>query len=433
MSNYAIRAEGLGKRYRIGRHEKYKMLRDTLLDAASSTWDAIQSIGQKPSDAVESEYRPTIWALKDASFEIQPGDSVGIIGSNGAGKTTLLKILSRVTAPTTGRVHLRGRVGSLLEVGTGFHPELTGRENIFLNGAILGMKKAEIDRKFDEIVEFSEVEKFLDTPVKFFSSGMRVRLAFSVAAHLEPDILLVDEVLAVGDVAFQKKSLGKMDEVAHQGRTVLFVSHNMAAIKSLCRIGIYIEKGLMKYCGGLDQAIDMYLGSGELQKQTQLRLEPDPSQRAQILEVAVLDVQGRADTRFPHDEPFTIQIKAAIREPVPALGFSVVVFDSELNPILNTYDFEEDESRLERRVKGEYNFHLRIPPIFAPDEYRLSVRAIVLHPKREYTLHNVEHVCPFEIYDNGSLRSRVNARWAGKLSIPVHWDEEVIPAEAGGQ
>ena len=419
---YAIRAERISKRYRIGRREKYKMLRDTLLDAATSTWEAIQSIGQKHEEEESPRARPQFWALKDVSFEIQPGDSVGIIGSNGAGKTTLLKILSRVTAPTQGRARLRGRVGSLLEVGTGFHPELTGRENIYLNGAILGMRKAEIDRKFDEIVDFSEVEKFLDTPVKFFSSGMRVRLAFSVAAHLEPEILLVDEVLAVGDVAFQKKSLGKMEEVAHQGRTVLFVSHNMAAIKSLCRTGIYIEHGEMKYFGDLDEAVNMYLGSGELQQQTHLRIEPDPNLRAQILEVSLLDAQGRSETRFPHDEPFSINVRAYIREPLPALYFSVTMFDSELNPILSTYDFEENQDRLLRRDAGEYNFHLTIPPLFAPDEYRLSLRAVVLHTKREFPMHNVEHVCPFEIYDNGSVRSRANARWEGKLSTPIHWD-----------
>jgi lipopolysaccharide transport system ATP-binding protein len=285
------------------------------------------------------------------------------------------------------------------------------------------MRKAEIDRKFDEIVDFSEVEKFLDTPVKFFSSGMRVRLAFSVAAHLEPEILLVDEVLAVGDVAFQKKSLGKMEEVAHQGRTVLFVSHNMAAIKSLCRTGIYIEHGEMKYCGDLDQAINMYLGSGELQQQTHLRLDPDPSLKAQILEVSLRDAQGNPETRFPHDEPFTIQVRTFIREPIPSMAFSVVIYDSQLNPILSAYDFEEDQDRLLKREAGEHCFNIRIPSLFAPDEYRLSVRATVIFPKREFVLHNVEHVCPFEIYDNGSLRSRVNARWDGKLSTPVHWEE----------
>jgi len=405
------------------------MLRDTLLDAASSTWGAIQSIGHKRDESVEDQKRPQIWALKDISIDIQPGDSVGIVGSNGAGKTTLLKVLSRVTAPTTGRARLRGRVGSLLEVGTGFHPELTGNENIYLNGAILGMRKAEIDRKFDEIVDFSEVEKFLDTPVKFYSNGMRVRLAFSVAAHLEPDILLVDEVLAVGDVAFQKKSLGKMDEVAHQGRTVLFVSHNMAAVKSLCHTGVYIEHGEMKYFGDLDQAINMYLGSGELQKQTRVHIERDPKRLAQILEVSVINGQGQPDTRFPHDEPLTIRIKADVSQPIPGLCFSVVVYDSELNAILSTYDFEEDEDRLLRREQGERTLEVTIPPIFAPDEYRLSVRATVLHPSREHTLHNAEHICPFEIYDNGSLRSRVNARWSGRLSTPVHWEEEItVPA-----
>ena len=238
MSDIAIRAENLGKMYRIGaRRAPYGRFTETLMRALAAPIRRLRDLG-KPVPAEEF-----IWALQDVSFEIKRGEAVGIIGRNGAGKSTLLKILSRITEPTTGRVELHGRVGSLLEVGTGFHPELTGRENIYLNGAILGMKRAEIQSRFDEIVAFAEIEKFLDTPVKHYSSGMYVRLAFAVAAHLEPEILLVDEVLAVGDVAFQKKCLGKMENVAREGRTVLFVSHNMNAVEQLCGSALLLERG----------------------------------------------------------------------------------------------------------------------------------------------------------------------------------------------
>src|SRR5216683_2963443 len=239
MSETVIRCESLGKLYRIGRRERYKTLRDTLADTFSAPlrWRRNGTSGRDSGDEA-------FWALKDVSFEIKRGEVVGIIGRNGAGKSTLLKILSRITEPTKGRVILRGRVASLLEVGTGFHPELTGRENIFLNGAILGMTRREIQKKFDEIVAFAEVEKFLDTPVKRFSSGMYVRLAFAVAAHLEPEILVVDEVLAVGDTEFQKKCLGKMDEVSRQeGRTVLFVSHNLAAVAEMADRALLLDTG----------------------------------------------------------------------------------------------------------------------------------------------------------------------------------------------
>jgi lipopolysaccharide transport system ATP-binding protein len=261
MGSYAIKVEGLGKRYRIGERQQYKALRDVLADAASAP---VRAAGRLLGGG-RRDPRPdsTIWALKDVSFEVGHGEVLGIIGRNGAGKTTLLKILSRITEPTEGEVRLRGRVGSLLEVGTGFHPELTGRENIYLNGAILGMHKHEIERKFDEIVAFAEIERFLDTPVKHYSSGMYVRLAFAVAAHLEPEILLVDEVLAVGDAAFQKKCLGKMHDVAGQGRTVLFVSHNMAAVARLCERAILLEQGVLVRKDKTDDVIDEYLHSVE--------------------------------------------------------------------------------------------------------------------------------------------------------------------------
>ncbi len=260
MSDIAIKVEVLSKLYRIGsRQNDYRTLRDTITDAVTSPFRKFGKGSESASGFDTSPSANTIWALKDVSFEIKRGEVVGIIGRNGAGKSTLLKILSRITEPTEGRARIKGRVGSLLEVGTGFHPELTGRENIFLNGAILGMKKAEIKQKFDEIVAFAEVEKFIDTPVKHYSSGMYVRLAFAVAAHLEPEILLVDEVLAVGDVGFQKKCLGKMGTVAREGRTVIFVSHNMAAIKGLCSSGFLLENGQIVIKDTADAVVHSYL------------------------------------------------------------------------------------------------------------------------------------------------------------------------------
>jgi lipopolysaccharide transport system ATP-binding protein len=259
MSDAVIRVENLGKKYVLShqrQEQRYKALRDVLAEGA-------KSLGRRllwqcdASDPTHEDF----WALKDVSFEIKQGDRVGIIGRNGAGKSTLLKILSRIVEPTTGEIGIRGRVASLLEVGTGFHPELTGRENIFLNGAILGMGKSEITRKFDEIVAFAEVEKFLDTPVKRYSSGMYVRLAFAVAAHLEPEILIVDEVLAVGDAQFQKKCLGKMEDVAGNGRTVIFVSHSVEAIQQLCSSCIVLEQGQLAFYGHTEDAIVQYLSS----------------------------------------------------------------------------------------------------------------------------------------------------------------------------
>src|SRR5881275_1598668 len=247
-----IRAEGVSKQYRIGKSkEDFPTLRDALAGAVRSPlrW----------AKAAARPATPTFWALRDVGFEVAPGEVVGIIGRNGAGKSTLLKILSRITEPTEGRVRIKGRVASLLEVGTGFHPELTGRENIFLNGTILGMRRAEIVRRFDEIVEFAGVGRFLDTPVKRYSSGMQVRLAFAVAAHLEPEILLVDEVLAVGDAEFQEKCLGKMRDVTREGRTVVFVSHNLAAVRALCSRALVLEQGRLVFDGAADDAVERYL------------------------------------------------------------------------------------------------------------------------------------------------------------------------------
>jgi len=262
MNDVAISAAHLSKQYRIGaQQERYKTLRDVLTDALHTPFQRVRSALFQGSGVQRADSDNTIWALKDVSFEVGRGEVVGIIGRNGAGKTTLLKILSRITEPTEGYGEIRGRVGSLLEVGTGFHPELTGRENIYLNGAILGMKRTEIDRKFDEIVDFAGVEKFIDTPVKRYSSGMYVRLAFAVAAHLEPEILLVDEVLAVGDAGFQKKCLNRMQDVGQEGRTVLFVSHSMPAITRLCSRTILLDEGRIVQDGPSHQVVGAYLRS----------------------------------------------------------------------------------------------------------------------------------------------------------------------------
>ncbi len=266
MSDLAIRVEGLGKRYLIGRKQQpYHSLRDTVTEAVTAPFRRAASLLRGEAHGA-SGLDQELWALRNVSFEVKQGDVVGVVGRNGAGKSTLLKLLSRITEPSVGYAEIRGRVGSLLEVGTGFHPELTGRDNIYLNGAILGMRREEIARKFDEIVYFAEVERFIDTPVKHYSSGMYLRLAFAVAAHLEPEILLVDEVLAVGDANFQKKCLGKMGEVAQQGRTVLFVSHSMGAVQNLCNRGLVLSTGGVSFNGPVDEAIRVYMAGADVEE-----------------------------------------------------------------------------------------------------------------------------------------------------------------------
>lgn len=315
MSETVIRVENLGKKYIIGhqKQERYTALRDVLADGAKSFGrQMLKPFGKKIPDSAVEEF----WALKDVSFEIKQGDRVGIIGRNGAGKSTLLKILSRITEPTIGRISIKGRVASLLEVGTGFHPELTGRENIYLNGAILGMSKAEIKKKFDEIVAFAEVEKFLDTPVKRYSSGMYVRLAFAVAAHLEPEILIVDEVLAVGDTDFQKKCLGKMGDISEsQGRTVLFVSHNMLSIEKLCSKGIFLKNGIAVTTQNTAQAINLYLGEN---KSSVARFENRPVKKASAKQIG-------------NEVELTAEYEVDSKLNIPSLGF--VISDYLGNPI----------------------------------------------------------------------------------------------------
>lgn len=310
MSDTVIRVENLGKKYIIGhqKQERYTALRDVIANGSKSLGrKLLKPLGKKMSDPAVDEF----WALKDVSFEIKQGDRVGIIGRNGAGKSTLLKILSRITEPTKGRISIKGRVASLLEVGTGFHPELTGRENIYLNGAILGMSKVEIIRKFDEIVAFAEVEKFLDTPVKRYSSGMYVRLAFAVAAHLEPEILIVDEVLAVGDIRFQKKCLGKMEDVGREGRTILFVSHNMSTVESLCNRGVLLESGNLFLDSTPEKAINVYLNkSYRLAQDMPLvdRKDRNGSGRVKTSSFRILNNEGKEEAALQSGKDYYLEI-----------------------------------------------------------------------------------------------------------------------------
>ena len=334
MSYPAITVSGLGKRYLIGHQgpkEKYTALRDViarnLRGMARSVRDVVRGRQIIQADEVEE-----FWALKDVSFDIKEGEAVGIIGRNGAGKSTLLKLLSRITEPTTGRIEINGRVASLLEVGTGFHPELTGRENIYLNGAILGMTRAEIKKKFDEIVDFAEIEKFLDTPVKRYSSGMYVRLAFAVAAHLDPEILVVDEVLAVGDIKFQKKCLGKMQDVAGQGRTVLFVSHNMAVVRSLCRQGILLHQGGLVMQGPMDEVIHRYTTmDADRGEQHTVTFAPKDATLTVRMKSATLLCGGKPGTRMLMGEEFAVTVDFEADEPIekPRLGVVIKMADGD--------------------------------------------------------------------------------------------------------
>ncbi|HUH14398.1 MAG TPA: polysaccharide ABC transporter ATP-binding protein [Gaiellaceae bacterium] len=376
-----VSVEGLRKRYRLGQLEPYRALRDVLAGALAAPARLLRR------DASGPQAREVVWALDGVSFELGQGEVLGLIGANGAGKSTLLKVLSRITAPTEGRVVIRGRVGSLLEVGTGFHPELTGRENIYLNGAILGMRKTEIDRRFDEIVEFSGIARFLDTPVKRFSSGMQVRLAFSVAAHLEPEILLVDEVLAVGDAEFQRKCLGKMHDVTRQGRTVIFVSHNLAAVRSLCSRALLLDKGRLLFDGDTDGAIERYLGRGGGREAAVVegeRLEERVAKRRlygseplfRCTRIAVLDEEGLPTSSFRSDEEIRVAVDYTVLRRVPSFRILVTLTDGNQVPVLRTETIDEVEGPV-TLDPGSYRSEVVIPRgLFGDAQLDLNVSLI---------------------------------------------------------
>jgi lipopolysaccharide transport system ATP-binding protein len=380
MSKTIIRVENVSKAYRLG-----QIGSGTLSDDIKVWWakargkpNPLLKIGQEDHGNREGEY---LWALNDVSFTVDEGTVLGIIGRNGAGKSTVLKILSRVTAPTSGYIKVKGRIASLLEVGTGFHPELTGRENIYLNGAILGMKRAEIDRKFDEILDFSEVEQFIDTPVKRYSSGMYVRLAFAVAAHLEPEILVVDEVLAVGDAEFQRKSLGKMGDVAQQGRTVLFVSHNMSSILRLTQETIVLDQGRLAMRAASPEAVDYYLSAGDAKAGERIwQKEEIPIDATPFRPVALrlLDRNGQTVETIRSVEPFSVEMEYYLDAPLTGLRIGIYLNSTRGEQVLTSFD-TDDDARFEKfisRPAGHYFSRCEFPKdLLNGGRYVLGVNA----------------------------------------------------------
>ena len=388
MSDIAIRADHLGKRYRIGKRERYKTLRETLTGAACGPFRALHSLFRPSANESSAASDTTLWALRDISFEVKHGEVVGIIGRNGAGKSTLLKILSRITEPTEGFVDISGRVGSLLEVGTGFHNELTGRENIFLNGAILGMQRREIERKFDEIVAFSEVEKFLDTPVKFYSSGMYMRLAFAVAAHLEPEILIVDEVLAVGDFDFQRKCLGKMRNVSSSGRTVVFVSHNMSAVQYLCGRAILLDSGGIIAEGLTAATIGTYLNlSGANTSERVWDSDNAPGFQngaVRLRSIRVCDQEGVSRKTFDVKGPVVLEIEYLVSSDKYSLNAHLYFTNEAGTRLFVSMDNVDSPWRNCAQPAGLYRSRCTIPPNFLNEgtvrvEYLVCTRPTTEH------------------------------------------------------
>jgi len=420
MSDIAIRVEGLGKQYRIGKSRpRYGSLRETLTESVSASFKRLTGNGNGHRQAGNM-----IWALKDVAFEVKRGEVIGVIGRNGAGKSTLLKILSRITEPTTGEVDLYGRVGSLLEVGTGFHPELTGAENIYLNGAILGMGRREIENKFDEIVAFAEVEKFIDTPVKHYSSGMYVRLAFAVAAHLDPEILVVDEVLAVGDAAFQKKCLGKMDDVAKHGRTILFVSHNMGAITRLCPRAIWLEKGRVTMDGSSAEVVNAY-HSQFLALRPRWGASPGNKSDGQFdfVSVEVRNNKHLQSGVFNADEPIYVEVNYIVRRALAGCQIGTRVCNAEGTVIFSTSDADYSGTSALPKSTGLYTSSFQIPPNFlTPGTYYIAVGAHL--PNRDvYGM--IEQAVVFEICPSGSLSS-LDGR-LGVISPLIRWETNKQP------
>ena len=394
VSDTVIRVENLGKRYIIGhqKQERYTALRDVIANKAKGLTRLVN-----PNAKVERSDVEEFWALKDVSFEVKQGDRVGIIGRNGAGKSTLLKILSRITEPTEGRVKIKGRVASLLEVGTGFHPELTGRENIYLNGAILGMGKQEIRRKFDEIVAFAEVEKFLDTPVKRYSSGMYVRLAFAVAAHLEPEILIVDEVLAVGDAAFQKKCIGKMKDVGEQGRTVLFVSHNMQAITSLTHKCLVFSKGSIEYEGDTSKSIACYLQQNQ---RSDLSYFNQYSSCDPKIQKITLYTSETGNIQF-HGDSMKIEIVVQCPYAINGARIALKICDNLQQPVLYGWRYASEAPFLD--AAGSYSIYCHIPKLRLY-QGRYSLTVIFAEKFRGRHFERMENVCRFEVIMFGKSR-----------------------------
>lgn len=417
MNDIAIRANQLSKKYRLGSmYERQDTLRDLLVSSI-----------RNPFRKKEKNDRQTLWALKDVSFEVEQGSVVGIIGRNGAGKSTLLKILSRVTDPTSGTAEIRGRVGSLLEVGTGFHPELSGRENIYLNGAILGMKHSEIDQKFDEIVAFSEVEKFIDTPVKRYSSGMYLRLAFAVAAHLEPDILVVDEVLAVGDAEFQRKCLGKMSDVAKQGRTVLFVSHNMSAIIRLTGETMVMEKGRIIMRAPSVEAVDYYLSQGFSESGERVWLTDElisESKEFTPIALRIRNQQSQVSKTVRSTEEMSIEFEYQLNEPVTGLRIGYYLMSARGEYVFTSFDTDEPAlyDQYAVREAGRYISSCTIPAdTFNEGRYVVGVNASSFRIKRYF---QDERALTFDVDPTGAPGMQWPERRPGPIRLRLNWTIE---------
>jgi lipopolysaccharide transport system ATP-binding protein len=411
-----IRAEGLSKEYVIGgfRH-------DTLREQLTEGIKALTGRNHRNSTT-------TFWALNDVSFEVHQGEVVGLIGRNGAGKSTLLKILARITEPTRGFADIRGRVSSLLEVGTGFHPELTGRENIYLNGAVLGMPKQEIDRKRDDIVEFAGVEKFIDMPVKRYSSGMYVRLAFAIAAHLQPEILLVDEVLAVGDVEFRKRCLGKMGEVARGGRTVVFVSHNMGAIVQLCKRALWIHNGQLHLEGRADSVVSSYLRSFTPERSMWQSEDGAPGADFQFTAACITSMDGEPTGTVEFTNPFRVALEYRTRRPFKGLCIICGVSDSMGTTIWESWDSDPENWNHERvRDAGSYRSVCLVPAGFLrPGAYNLTISAY--SPEQDLPL--IENLLTFEVSEVGY---HLNPRRPGMITPLMKWESARLDAAPAGQ
>jgi len=431
MSDTIIKVENVGKKYLL-RHQQLAgqaTLKDYLVDSAKALEQRIRHFGQRTTPKLQSN-QEEFWALKDVSFEVKQGDRLGVIGRNGAGKSTLLKILSQITEPTTGEIHIQGRIASLLEVGTGFHPDLTGRENIFLNGSILGMSKTEIKRKFDEIVAFSEIEKFLDTPVKRYSSGMYVRLAFSVAAHLEPEILIVDEVLAVGDVAFQKKCLGKMDNVAKEGRTILLVSHNMLSVQDLCGKVIWLNAGQVVQAGNTSEVISRYLQTSlstlVSKSWTDIKTAPG-NELIRLRKACVYPKNGIPNQPIIITQPLVIE-------------FEFFNFSSEANITVNLQLYNEygilvfetapvnEPIWLGRSFPiGLFKYTCHIPGNLLNN----GLHRIILSINNDNIVFKEEDILVFEIIDSMENRAGWHGSWEGAVRPILLWETEKLDEPFG--
>jgi lipopolysaccharide transport system ATP-binding protein len=422
MNDYAFIVENIGKQYRIGAEvNRSPTLRDKLVD-----------IGNWPKRVIKGEWKrkyDTFWALKDISFEVKKGQVLGVIGRNGAGKSTLLKVLSRVTEPTEGYAVVNGRIGSLLEVGTGFHPELTGRENIFLNGAVLGMKRSDIERKFDEIVEFSGVSKFIDTPVKRYSSGMYLRLAFSVAAHLEPDILIVDEVLAVGDAEFQRKCLGKMDEVSKEGRTVLFVSHDMSAILRLTDEAIVLDKGKIVFRAPTQEAVDFYMSSRLSQAGERIWTEdeiPESAAPFKPLAIRIKDKESRVVDVARSAEALTVEVEYEIKKDIKGLRVGIYLQTSQGAYVFSAFDTDmaENYEKFGVRRSGRYISRCEIPEHFLNErKYILGMNASSYRVKSYFT---DEHALSFGVDSAGAPGKQWMESRTGVVRPDLGWKIEKV-------